>query len=153
MPVVDINPNNSGTIKLGLTAAPTQEYGCQVINWSLDPVPNTTQRPGTFCVPPLTKNAASSWQVAFSYLQDWGAANSISQFLFDNDAQLVFFEFTPDVDDVPVASGSFYAVAGSYGGDAGTSWQSTGTMAVEGVPVFTAPVALAAFAPGDDTES
>lgn len=140
MPVVDINPNNSGTIMLGLTATPTQDYGCQVINWVLNPVPNTSERPGTFCAPPLTKNSASSWEVSFEYLQDWGSANSLSQFLFDNDASLVFYSFTPDVPDVPVASGSFYAVAGPYGGDAGTSWQSTGTMAHEGVPTFTAPV-------------
>lgn len=148
MPVVDINPNNSGTIKLGLTALPTDEYSCQVINWSLDPVPNTTQRPGTFCAPPLTKNAASSWQVSFAYLQDWGADPSISQFLFDNDAQLVFFEFAPDVPDVPTATGSFSAVAGSFGGDAGTSWQTTGTMAVEGVPTLTPAAAL--FASNDE---
>jgi hypothetical protein len=143
MPVVDLNPNNSGTIKLGVAAAPTLDYACQVINWALTPVPNTTERPGTYCAPPLTRNSTSAWEVAFNYLQDWGAAQSISQFFFDNDAQLVYFEFAPDIPTVPVASGSFYAVAGAYGGDAGTSWTHTGTMALEGIPTFTAPVLTA----------
>lgn len=150
MPVTDINPNNSGTLKLGTTAAPTDEFSCQVINWQLNPVANTTERPGTYCSPPLTKNSASSWEVAFNYLQDWGSDMSISEFMFANDARLVFFEFAPDVPTVPVASGSFWCVAGSYGGDAGTSWTYSGTCAVEGVPVFTAPVAAASGFINDD---
>lgn len=141
MPVTDINPNNSGTLKLGVAASPTDEFSCQVINWQLNPVPNTTQRPGTYCSPPLTKNAASSWQVAFNYLQDWGATPSISQFMFDNDGELVYFTFDPTVEDVPSVAGSFWCVAGAYGGDAGTSWAYSGTCALEGVPTFTAPVA------------
>jgi len=141
MPVVDINPNNSGTVKLGLTAAPTQEYNCQVTNWILEPQANTTERPGTFCEAPATINAASSWQVTFDYLQDWGATNSISQFFFDNDGEEVFFEFAPDVPDVPTASGSFNCMAGAYGGDAGSSWVSSGTCGLKAKPTLTPPVA------------
>ncbi|MET0911033.1 MAG: hypothetical protein ABWZ99_16325 [Ilumatobacteraceae bacterium] len=144
MPVVDINPNNSGTIMLGLTAIPTQDYACQVINFLLEPVANTTERAGTFCSAPATINAASSWQVSFQYLQDWGAANSISQFFFDNDGQEVFFSFAPDVTDVPTASGSFNCMAGSYGGDAGSSWDFSGTCGLVGTPTFTPPVAALA---------
>jgi len=141
MPVVDINPNNSGTIMLGTTAVPTDDYSCQVINFTLESVANTTERPGTFCAAPATLNAASSWQVSFQYLQDWGATESISQFLFDNDGQEVFFSFAPDVPTVPTATGSFFAQAGSYGGDAGSSWDFSGTCGLNGVPTFTPPVA------------
>ena len=146
MPVVDINPNNSGTVKLGLTAVPTQEYGCQVINFILNSVANTTERPGTFCEAPATINAASSWEVSFEYLQDWGATNSISQFFFDNDGSEVFFEFAPDDPEVPKATGSFNCMAGSYGGDAGSSWVSTGTCGMVGKPTITPPVAATASA-------
>jgi hypothetical protein len=146
MPVVDINPNNSGTIMLGVTASPTQDYACQVINFQLDPVQNTSERSGTFCAPPATLNAASSWEVSFEYLQDWGAANSISQFFFDNDGSEVFFSFVPDVPEVPTATGSFNCMAGSYGGDAGSSWTSTGTCGMVAPPTFTPPVAATATA-------
>jgi hypothetical protein len=141
MPVVDINPNNSGTVKLGLAASPTQEYNCQVTNFVLNPTANTTERPGTYCEAPATLNAASSWEVSFEYLQDWGAANSLSEFFNTNDGSEVFFEFAPDVPDVPIASGSFNCMSGSYGGDAGSSWVSTGTCGMKAAPVFTPPVA------------
>jgi hypothetical protein len=146
MPVVDINPNNSGTILLGLVDPPTEDYSCQVINFTLNSVANTTERPGTFCAAPATLNAASSWEVSFQYLQDWGATASISQFFFDNDGAPVFFSFVPDIPTVPTATGSFNAQAGSYGGDAGTSWDFSGTCGMNGVPTFTAPVAATASA-------
>jgi hypothetical protein len=151
MPVVDINPNNSGTILLGTVAAPTDDYSCQVINFTIESVAVTSERAGTFCAPPATLNSASKWQVSFQYLQDWGAVNSISQFLFDNDGSEVFFSFVPDVPEVPTATGSFYAQAGSFGGDAGTSWDFSGTCGMNGKPTFTAPVLAGVF--DDDTDS
>jgi hypothetical protein len=146
MPVVEINPNNSGTIKLGNAAAPIDEYGCQVINFKLESVAITKERAGTYCAPPATLNSASKWQVSFQYLQDWGAVKSISQFMFDNDGKEVFFEFSPDpvaFPDVPKSSGSFMAQAGSYGGDAGTTWDFSGTCGMTAPPTLTAPVAAA----------
>lgn len=153
MPVVDINPNNSGTLKLGTAAAPTDDYACQVINWALTPVGNSTPVDGTYCRPPGNRSTASSWEVSFNYLQDWGATKSISQFMFDNDGKKVYFEFSPDVPDVPVASGAFYAVAGAYGGDAGTSWAHSGTASLDGLPTFTPPVAVFAGTDDDDTDT
>jgi hypothetical protein len=141
MPVVDINPNNSGTILLGLADPPTGDYSCQVINFTLESVAVTTERAGTFCAAPATLNSASSWQVSFEYLQDWGATDSISELLFENDGSEIFFSFVPDVATVPTASGSFNAQAGNYGGDAGTSWTSSGTCGLTGKPTITPPVA------------
>lgn len=149
MPVVDINPNNSGTIKLGTAAAPTTDYACQVINFVIEPVPNSVPSQGTFCRAPGTRTTASSYQVSFEYLQDWGATNSISSFMKDNDGQLVYFEFDPDVPTASTASGSFWAQAGSYGGLAGDSWTSSGTCPLEGDWTETAPVA--ALAATEDT--
>ncbi len=148
MPVVDINPNNSGTILLGLVDPPTGDYSCQVINFTLESVAVTTDRAGTFCAAPATLNSASSWQVSFEYLQDWGATDSISELLFENDGSEIFFSFVPDVATVPTASGSFNAQAGNYGGDAGTSWDFSGTCGLNGVPTFTPAVATTAAASG-----
>ena len=146
MPVVDINPNNSGTILLGLADPPTGDYSCQVINFTLESVAVTTDRAGTFCAAPATLNSASSWQVSFEYLQDWGATDSISELLFENDGSEIFFSFVPDVATVPTASGSFNAQAGNYGGDAGTSWTSSGTCGLTGKPTITPPVITTAAA-------
>jgi len=148
MPVVDINPNNSGTILLGLADPPTGDYSCQVINFTLESVAVTTERAGTFCSASATLNSASSWQVSFEYLQDWGATDSISELLFDNDGQEIFFSFHPDVPTVPTASGSFNAQAGNYGGDAGSSWVSSGTCGLTGKPTITAGVTATASAGG-----
>lgn len=146
MPVVDINPNNSGTILLGLVSPPTGDYSCQVINFTLESVAVTTERAGTFCAAPATLNGASSWQVSFEYLQDWGAADSISELFFENDGKEIFFSFVPDVPTVPTASGSFNCQAGNYGGDAGSSWVSTGTCGLTAKPTITPPVAATASA-------
>ena len=103
MPVVDINPNNSGTILLGLADPPTGDYSCQVINFTLESVAVTTERAGTFCAAPATLNGASSWQVSFEYLQDWGATDSISELFFENDGR-TFANPTPnDLWETPIA--------------------------------------------------
>lgn len=132
MPVTDINPNNSGTLKLGTAAAPTDEYSCQVINFQIDPVANPITRRGTLCSPPLNRNGASSYAANFEYLQDWGATPSISEFLKANDAQLVYFDYSSNVPGTGRITGAFYANTGTYGGDAGSSWVSSGSCGLEG---------------------
>ena len=158
MAVVSINPTNSGTLKLGLTAAPTLDYACQVTEWTLIPVTNQTERPGTFCSAPTQIPGASSWTVSFNYLQDWGqATNSISKLFFENDGKILFFEFDPTQATpfaVPKALGSFYAMAGSYGGPAGDTWVFSGTCSMTGPPTFSPvlPVILDADGNPIDTD-
>ena len=149
MPVTQINPNNSGVIEFGPTATAT-DASCQATNVILRPVTNSTSRAGTYCAPPANVPGRSSWELQFDYLQDWGAVGSVSQFLADNDGQLVEFTFHPTDPTVPTASGMVYALAGSYGGAPGEAWVHSGVLPVDGVPTFTAPVATGADVDVDD---
>jgi hypothetical protein len=145
MTVTVINPNNSGTVKVGVTGT-LKSVECQVINWLLTPSANTTDRPGTYCEAPSSTVGKSSWTLSFDYLQDWGATDSLSQLLFDNDGEVLDFEFAPANDSVPMAKGSFYASAGAFGGDAGSAWQSSGSCPLTAAPTFTAQPAAGADA-------
>jgi len=132
-----ITPNNSGTITVGPTGSETS-VECQVVNWQLVPSPNTTPRAGTYCAAPGMVVGKSSWALQFDYLQDWGATDSLSQMLFDNDGEVLAFTFTPSDATVPEATGEFYASAGAYGGDAGSAWQTTGNCPLVSAPSFAA---------------
>ena len=137
MPVEQINPNNSGTITLGTVPG---DYSCQITDWQLLPVANTTTRPGTYCAPPTNVPGKSSWTLQFAFLQDWTLGSGISQFTFDNDGELVPFSFVPDVEGAPTISGDVWITATAYGGLPAEAWVSTGTWNVDGVPVVTPAV-------------
>jgi hypothetical protein len=141
MPVVDINPNNSGSIMLGIADPPTQEYACQITNFKIDPVEKSQPVPETFCRPEGERATASSHAATFEYLQDWGAPNSISQFMKDNDGKLVYFIYEAGNPALTGATGAFWARAGSFGGTPGESWSSSGNLPLEGDYTVTPPVA------------
>jgi hypothetical protein len=130
-----MNPNNTGTIKLG-TTGDLADYGCQITNWSLDSVANTSTRPGTYCSPPTQVPGKSSWTLAFSFLQDWTDPDGLSMFCLEHDGELVDFEFLPDIPTAPTAKGKVYVTATSFGGSPSESWVSTGTWSVDGTPTF-----------------
>jgi len=127
MPRNEINPTNSGKIKMALTGiTPLVEYGCQVIDIAVEPTQNTTTSPGTYCGPPVDVPGASSWSIVISFLQDWGFTPSLSQFTYDNDGALCDFDFTSDNPvTCPNITGTAYVTATAFGGPAGASWQVT----------------------------
>ena len=139
MPVVSINPKNSGTITLGPPGTPL-DISCQVVNFKLQPENTLNERAGTYCAADLSVPAKAAWKLQFTYLQDWRVTGGLSQFLLLNDAVLVDFSFHPDDPLVPVATGQVYVTAGAFGGAAAETWEDTGEWSVEGTPVFTAPV-------------
>jgi len=151
MPTYEINPNNSGTIMLGVAGAtPLVEFSCQITNWALEPSPNTNTRAGTYCGPPVDVPGKSSWKLSFDFLQDWGATPSLSEFTNTNDGVLCDFTFAPSNPTVPEASGSVWVTATAYGGEPGVSWATTGEWSVDGTPTFTPPVLLDAVAADAD---
>lgn len=146
MPVRQINPNNSGTITLGPTGS-EKSIECQIVNWRCEPEANDSQVPGTYCEAPSTVPGRSSWFAAFDYVQDWGATDSLSQMLFDNDGRPLDFTFSPDVAGVPTVTGTLYARAGAFGGPAGEVWQSSGRCPLVTAPTLTAPTTAAKSTP------
>ena len=131
-----INPNNSGTIKLGTASADT-EVQCQVTNYALTPSANTSEVAGTYCSPPTQTVGKSTWSLDFDFMQDWGASPSLSELLMNNDGEDLQFEFTPTDTSLPKASGTCKAVAGAFGGPAGEAWTASASLPVIGTPTMT----------------
>ena len=129
-----------GTIKFGLTSTPDISVECQVTNFSVDAAANTISVPGTYCAGPTNAAQQSTFSVSLAYLEDWGEASSLSQFLWDNDGTRVFFEHIPDDTTVPSVAGECWAVSGSYGGDGDGLWTTTAALPCVGKPTITPPV-------------
>jgi hypothetical protein len=116
------------------------DYSCQVISAAITPTPNAVDIPATFCAPASQTAAGSSFTLDLTFLQDWGATDSLSQFLYDNDAT-AGVAFT--VSGIAVASGTAVEAAGvctivaaAYGGEAGTPLQATASLPIDGKPTI-----------------
>jgi hypothetical protein len=139
------------TVKFGvdstaLTSAP--DFTCQVTSAAIKANPKLQTVAATFCAAESQIPAASGWQMDLAWLQDWGATDSMSQFMFDHDTDLMMFEITPVDPAAPGATGSCYVVAGDYLGAAGTVLVATATCPLPVKPTITAPGALASAASG-----
>jgi hypothetical protein len=137
-----------------LTAA--VDYQCQVVSAAVNAVPKLQTVPATFCAPESQAPASTGWELAITILQDWGVTNSISQFLFDNDATSKWFRLQPNTPDAPGMEGQCWLVAGSFMGDAGTPLTATGTFPCLAKPAMIALVfstGATAGTPGSYTPS
>lgn len=121
-----------------LTSAP--DYQCQIVSAAVNAVPKLQTVPATFCAPESQAPASTGWEVAITALQDWGATNSLSEFLFNNDATSKWFQIAPNQPDAPKMEGQCWLVAGSYMGDAGTPLTATATFPCLAKPTLTALV-------------
>ena len=128
----------SGVILIGDTASPTDAFECQISEFTVNASANTGQIPGTYCQGPSQYGQASTYGVQMTFLQDWGETGSLSQLLWDNDGDLLYFIFTPDVSGTD-CTGSYYAVGGSFGGAGDQAWTTTANMPCPAQPVV-APV-------------
>jgi len=137
---------DNAILKLGPTATAV-DFSCQVNSAALTPTPNSVDVPATFCVGKSTTAAPSSFALDLTYLQDWGDAASVSQYLYDNDGQQgVDFEMSgiATTGNTVTVTGVCTIVAGDYGGEAGTPLQATVSLPCDGKPTITATAGLAA---------
>lgn len=129
-----------------LTTGTPVDYKCQVNNAAINAVPKLQTVPATFCNAETQVPSATGWALALTFMQDWGALpNSLSQYLFANDAQLKWFLIKPvDVSlaAVPGAQGQCWIVAGAYLGAAGVPVNATSTMPLAAKPTLV-PAVLA----------
>mgnify|MGYP001818057825 CR=1 FL=1 len=130
----------SGTISIGITASPTDQFECQISAFTITPSANIGQVPGTYCAGPSSYAQKSNFAIDMSFMSDWGATPSLSQLLWDNDGGVLFFTFDPSDATIPAASGSFYAVAGTFGGEGDSLWVNTASMPCVEKPTLTPPV-------------
>ena len=135
-----VNLFGSGTIAIGTTASPTDQFECQVSNFTLTSTSQTVSVPATFCDGATTKATPSSWAVSLTFAQDWGATPSLSELLYDEDGELIHFSFVPSDATAGTWAGTCYAVAGDVGGEGQALWVSTDDMPCPAKPTYTAAV-------------
>jgi hypothetical protein len=101
--------------------------------------------PATFCAPESQAPAATGYELAITWLQDWTApGGGLSKWAFDNDTNEMWFSLSVDDTDTPLAVGQVRVVAGAFGGDAGTPLTATATWPIIGKPDITVPAGGAA---------
>jgi hypothetical protein len=140
-PVVIIVTN--GILKLAddeASLATGTAFECQTTSAAINAAPNLQTVPATFCAPASQAPAATGFELAISWLQDWTApGGGLSKYAFDNDTLTKAFSLQLTEDAEPVATGQVRVVAGAYGGDAGTPLVSSTTWPLVNRPTITAP--------------
>jgi hypothetical protein len=136
---------NNPTLKLadtqaGLDAA-VGTFECQVNSLAITSVPVYNTIPATGCAGASQSPGRTGYQLDLTYLQDWGATESLSQYAFDNDGARKWYRFNADAVQYPdlQAEGECYVAAGSYGGTFGdgSAAQSTSTWPCVDKPAIT----------------
>jgi hypothetical protein len=157
MPAPTVITITDGVLKLadteaGLTTG--EAYECQVTEASINASPNLQTVPATWCAPESQSPAATGFELAITWLQDWTApGGGLSMYAFTNDTQTKWFSMQLDADvATTVATGETRLVAGSYGGPAGTPLTATATWPLAGKPTITVPPDVFAAEAGASTE-
>ena len=127
----------SGTIKIGATASPSDSYECQITACYVEPSGNVQTVPATYCQGPTQYAQKSTYSLRMEWIADFGATNSLSDLLWDNDGEEMHIEFTPSDVTRPVLTGIFYAQAGTFGGEGDGLWTSSNNMPMKGQPTRT----------------
>lgn len=134
------------TSEAGLTAGLAVE--CQVTSALVQAQPQYNTIPSTGCAGATQSPGTTGWQLVLNWLQDWTqTGNSLSQFAFEHDGEQVWFELTPDADDVGTRlTGTAFAAAGDFGGTFGdgSAGVATATWPLLNKPDVSVPPAVAA---------
>jgi hypothetical protein len=142
-------------LKLGDTAADVgaagtgESFECATTSAAINATPNLQTVPATFCSPASQAPAATGFELAVTWLQDWTApGGGLSYYAYQNDTLSKYFSLSLDADSEPLATGQVRMVAGAYGGDAGVPLVTTATWPCVNKPdiVVAAPGAAAAQA-------
>lgn len=137
-----------GVLKLaddaaGLTTG--EAFECQTTSAAINATPNLQPVPATFCEPASQAVAATGFELAITWLQDWTASGGgLSLYAFENDTATKAFSLALTADAAPIATGEVRIVAGSYGGDAGTPLVTSVVWPLVAKPSITAATTLAA---------
>lgn len=120
-----------------------EAFECQVTEASINATPNLQTVPATWCAPESQTPAATGFELAITWLQDWTApGGGLSMWAFTNDTNTKWFSMQLDADDATtVAKGQVRVVAGSYGGAAGTPITANATWPLAAKPDITVPTA------------
>lgn len=144
----DVDPPGTGTGKA---------FECQISSAAINATPNMQTVPATFCSPESQAPAATGFELALTWLQDWtassaGVPGSLSAYALANDTLTKYFSLTLVGTAAPIATGQCRVVAGAYGGDAGTPLTATAVWPLVGKPTISEPTMAqaAAYASGEE---
>jgi hypothetical protein len=137
----------NGKLKLADTEAELtsggEDFECQVTEAAINATPNLQTVPATFCEPESQSPAATGYELAVTWLQDWTApGGGLSNYAFLNDTQKKWFSLTLEDGVQPIAIGEVRLVAGSFGGAAGTPLTATATWPLASKPTIGTPPPL-----------
>lgn len=126
-----------------------ENFSCQVTDAAINATPNLQKVPATFCVAESQVPAATGYELAITWLQDWtAAAGGLSMYAFDNDTLAKYFSLCLVGTADPIASGQVRIVAGAFGGTAATPLTAQAVWPVIGKPTISASaLAVASAAP------
>jgi hypothetical protein len=133
---------------IGLDTSPTFE--CQLISAVITPQPVYNTIPATGCAGATQSPGRTGFSLDLTWLTDWGAVESLSQFAWDNDGTATFFRFTDDgtaaAGAATTAEGQAYVAAGGFGGTFGdgSAAQTTATWPCVDKPTIGPSVVAAA---------
>jgi len=130
----------SGVIKIGTTASPTDTFECQISNFVISSSAQSVTVPPTYCDGGSTAARPSQFSVQMTYMQDWGETVSLSELLWDEDGNLLYFSFEPTDTTAGTWAGTCYAVAGDVGGEGQGLWVSTDDLPCDVKPTYTPAV-------------
>lgn len=133
----------NGTLTLAdsqaeLTSSPLN-FECQVTEAAINATPNLQTVPATFCEPESQSPAATGYELAVTWLQDWTApGGGLSNYVFVNDTLTKWFRLSLDTGET-IAEGQVRLVAGAFGGAAGTPLTASATWPCASKPTITVP--------------
>lgn len=132
-----------------------EAWECQTTSCAINATPNLQTVPATFCSPSSQAPAATGYELAITWLQDWTApGGGLSMYAYNNDTLTKAFSLTLNGATEPMATGTVRVVAGSYGGDAGVPLTATAVWPCPVKPTITAPAdVLATTASGPEGEA
>ena len=119
-----------------------EAFECQTTSCAINATPNLQTVPATFCSPASQAPAATGFELAITWLQDWTAADGgLSNYAYLNDTLTKAFSLALEGDTEPIATGEVRVVAGAYGGDAGVPLTTTAVWPCVAKPDITVPAA------------
>ncbi len=117
----------------------SSDFQCQVTEAAINATPNLQTVPATFCAPESQSPAATGFELAITWLQDWTApGGGLSNYAFENDTTTKWFSLKMDTGET-AAKGQTRVVAGSFGGPAGTPLTASTTWPLAAKPTIIVP--------------
>lgn len=83
-----------------------------------------------------TDQSTATWDATLKYVQDWTSSESLSQFLYENEGEIVPCTFRPSDGVGPTFTADLVVTPGAIGGTVNTFAETSVTLGCNGRPVL-----------------